>query len=153
LQRYSYLWSLYDNPPRFSLDGQSIIAGGWQTPKQVINLRTHEITIFADAVPPTFDETSGNLSANNQPLRLVLFTSVRNITQLIFLNMDGERQTLSHEGTIFAANLSPDSRCIAYVEGNANNRNICMIDLMTENEQCLLDTSRDYNFPVWRPHD
>jgi Tol biopolymer transport system component len=154
LQRYSYLWSLYDSLPRFSADGQSIITGGWQTPEQMINLRTHETTIFANAVPQTFNEIDTNHSAdNNQPLLQLLFMPSKSTTQVIFLNGDGERQIISLDGAIFTPNLSPDSRCIAYMEGRFNSRNVYMIDLATGNEQLLLDTSGDYNSPVWRPHD
>jgi Tol biopolymer transport system component len=150
LQRYTYLWSLYDNPPRFSPDGQSIITGGWHIPEQVINLRTHATTIFATAVLPTFNELNGDRSANNQ---LILFTSSRSTTQLHILNSDSERQILSLDEVIYAPNLSPDARCVAYVAGPINSRNVYMIDLTTGSEQLLLDTSGDYNFPVWRAHN
>jgi Tol biopolymer transport system component len=150
VQHYVYLWSLYDNLPRFSPDGQNIITGGWQTPEQMINLRTHETLIFATAVPQTLSELDSN-HLNNQILLQVLFMSSRRTTQLIFLDERGERQTVSVDGEIFTPNLSPDARCLAYVEGGFNSRNIHMIDLTTGNEQLLLDTSWDHTFPVWRP--
>jgi Tol biopolymer transport system component len=109
------------------------------------------------ALPSTPYGNSPQLSSYNpgiintprtQPL---LYVSAQGTTtHLMLLGMDGERQIASHNGQLFAPNLSADSRCVAYIAGPIDDRRIYMVDLESGSEQLLIDGSGDYSAAVWR---
>lgn len=146
-QHYSFP-PVYDDPPRFSTDGQVMIISGKHVTGQLINLVTGMMTTTTGTALQANEEANPGRSPGNQPL---LYTASNGITtRLLLINPAESRQIAIHDGSIFAPVLSADGHCVAYTAGSTGNRRVYIVDLIHGNGQLLVDAPGDYSFPVWR---